>query len=193
MCFARPAAIYCRICREKQQYSLPASPPNPGLWDYCCSKRIKALAGRENLTGLRGSYRQDLSSRLIPINTFLMSLCCSPLVELTADGRTWLPLPCTERSLDVRCREMEQAWAASREQSEAVRNDSLLQGVRCHCEPDLLNTKHLSEIQRKTSWTSQGGSAFLLREAHVSKQTHLPPGMTQTLHAGISHDTGGPS
>lgn len=93
---------------------------------------------------------------------------------------------------DVRCREMEQAWAASREQSGAVRDDSLLQGVRCHWELDLLNTKHLSEIQRKTSRTSQGGSAFLLREAQVFKQTHLPPGMTQTLYAGISGGTVAP-
>lgn len=120
--FARPAAIYYRICREKQ-YSLPICCPNPGLWDYSCSKRIKALAGREKLTRLHGSYRQNWGDGLIPINTFLMSLCCSPLLELTADGRTWLHLACIERSLDVRCREMEQAWAASREQSEAVRND----------------------------------------------------------------------
>lgn len=157
---------YLRICREKQ-HSLLVSPPNPGLGDFCCSKRIKALAGREKLTRLHGSYRQDLGNRLIPINTFLMSLCCSPPLELTADGRTWLHLPGMERSLDVRCREMKQAWAASREQREAVRNDSLLQGVRCHCEPDLLNTKHLSEIQRKTRRTSRGGSAFLLREARI--------------------------
>lgn len=106
--FARLAAIYCRICRQKQ-YSLPVSPPNPGLGDDCCSKRIKAPAGREKLSRLHGSYRQDLGNGLIPINTFLMSLCCSPLLELTADGRTWLHLPCMERSLDVRCREMGQA------------------------------------------------------------------------------------
>lgn len=130
--FARLAAIYCRICRQKQ-YSLPVSPPNPGLGDDCCSKRIKAPAGREKLSRLHGSYRQELGNGLIPINTFLMSQCCSPLLELTADGRTWLHLPCMERSLDVRCRETRQAWAASREQSEAVRNGSLLQGVRCHC------------------------------------------------------------
>lgn len=43
-------------------------------------------------------YRQDLGNGLIPINTFLMSLCCSPLLELTADGRTWLHLPCIEMS-----------------------------------------------------------------------------------------------
>lgn len=85
------------------------SPPNPGLGDDCCSKRIKAPAGREKLSRLHGSYRQDLGNGLIPINTFLMSLCCSPLLELTADGRTWLHLPCMERSLDVRCREMGQA------------------------------------------------------------------------------------
>lgn len=33
-----------------------------------------------------------------------MSLCCSPLFELTADARTWLHLFGTEKSLDVRCR-----------------------------------------------------------------------------------------
>lgn len=114
-------------------------------------QKNKALAEREKLTPLHASYRQCLGRGLIPINMFLMSLCCSPLFELTADARTWLPLPRIERSLDVRCREKEQAWAASREQSETVRSDSLLQGVRCHCEPDLLNTKHLSEIQRKAS------------------------------------------
>lgn len=124
-----------------------------------------ALGEREKFTPLHGSYRQDLGKGLILINTFFMSLCCSPLFELTADAKAWLHLPCIERSLDVRSKEMEQAWAARREQSETVRNDSLLQGVRCHCWSDLLNTKHLSEIQRKSSLTRQGGSAFLLKRS----------------------------
>lgn len=96
-------------------------------------QKNKTLAEKEKLTPLHATNRQDLGKELIPINTFLMSLCCSPLFELTADARTWLHLPVIERSLDVRCREMERAWAASREQSEAVKNDSLLQGERCHC------------------------------------------------------------
>ena len=111
----------------------PCCPSKTRTVGLLLQQKNKALAEREKLTPLHGSYRQDLGKGLIPINTFLMSLCCSLLFELTADARTWLHLLCIERSLDVRCREMEQAWAASREQSKTVRNDSLLQGVRCHC------------------------------------------------------------
>lgn len=74
-----------------------------------------------------------------------------------------------------------QAWAREYQ----LRADPWLCGVRCHCSSDLLNSKHLSEIQRKASPTGQGGSASVLKRSSCLQADTPTRGPDPKLYACI--------